>query len=165
LACRCKHLSPCGYPQRWEPQNPRQAEFGRAPLTHKALECRSACNSREPVQQANHDRKREQAESSVGVGSHWMDNCFASLHTSILFARQRPFSDGDHTCQKSPPQRRFDGPPVRFILVNGSKPRARCLEPSACPRAQRHNAQRCLPLVRRLRSCSFIIRRGLLASE
>ena len=64
-------------------------------LTHKALECRSACNSREPVDQANDERKREQAKSGVGVGWQW-NSCLAALHTSILCAKQRLFSDADH---------------------------------------------------------------------
>ena len=70
-----------------QPDSQRPA-LDTSSATQNGVEGRTACNPRQPVQQPDYDRKREQAESGIAVGSPSLDDVPRVLHTSNLLAKQ-----------------------------------------------------------------------------
>lgn len=66
------------------------------------MEGRTACNPRQPVQQPDYDRKREQAESGIAVGSPSLDDVPGVLHTSNLLAKQSVVCDRRYITRAKP---------------------------------------------------------------
>jgi hypothetical protein len=87
----------CELTHPWRIANHQSPATPAALLPRECLESCGACQAYQPVQQANHQRESEQAESGIAIESHFLDVQLRAPHTLSLHVSIPLVCDGRYT--------------------------------------------------------------------